>query len=126
MKKVIYILIGLFVLCGTSSYGQLFKKKDGAVSATKKSHNSSAGASDAFTGKSKKGPNIYSSKGSRSRSKGKAYQQSISKKKLKNKNKSAFSSKKRRYKFVNAKPPKEDQGAKSSKGGRKSGKGRKK
>ena len=119
MKNVIYILIGLFVLCGTNSYGQLFKKKEGSVSATRKSHSSSNGTKDAFTGKSKKGPNIYSSKGPRSKSKGKQYQHSISKKQLKNKNKSVFSSKKRRYKFINAKPPKEDQGAKSSKGGRK-------
>jgi len=126
MKKIIYILIGLFVLCGTNSYGQLFKKKNGSVSATRKSSTSSGGTRDAFTGKSKKGPNIYSSKGPRSKSKSKLYQHSISKKRLKKKNKSVFSSKKRRYKFVNSKPPKDDQGAKSSKGGRKSGKGRKK
>ena len=125
MKNLIYILIGLFVLCGTNSYGQLFKKKNGSVSATRKSGTSSGGTKDAFTGKSKKGPNIYSS-GSRSKNKSKAYQASTSRKKLRKKNKSVFSSKKRRYKFVNSKPPKEDQGAKSSKGGRKSGKGRKK
>ena len=123
MKKVVYILIGLFILCGTNSFAQ---KKKGSVSATKKSHNNSPNKSkDAFTGKSKKGPNVYSS-GSRSKSKAKSYRSSVSKKQLKRKNKSVFSSKKRRYKFVNSKPSKGDQGSKSSKGGRKSGKGRKK
>ena len=124
MKKIVYILIGLFILCGTNSYGQFWKKKSGSVSATKKSGSGSSGK-DSFKGKSKKGPNVYSG-GSRSGNKSKAYSASISKKKRKGSGGSAFSSKKRRYKFVNSKPPKGDDGAKSSKGGRKSGKGKKK
>ena len=127
MKKVVYILIGLFVLCGTNSYGQFWKKKKGAVSTTRKTEGSSGKSGDAFKRKSKKGPNIYSSKPPRTQSQSKLYVHSISKKRLKKKNKSVFSSKKRRYKFINAKPKgKGDGGAKSSKGGRKSGKGRKK
>ena len=109
MKHLIYILIGLFIFCLTAgdSFGQ--KKRD------------------AFSGKSKKGPNIYSSKGPRTKSRSKLYGHSISKKKLKKKNKSVFSSSKRRYKStVNSKPNKGDKGGKSASGGRKSGKGRKK
>ena len=109
MKHLIYLLIGLFVICSTAndSFGQ--RKKD------------------AFSGKSKKGPNIYSSKGPRTKSRSKLYGHSISKKKLKKKNKSVFSSSKRRYKStVNSKPSKGDKGGKSASGGRKSGKGRKK
>jgi len=123
MKKLIYLLIGLFVLVGMSSCGG----KSGAVSATKKSSGGAAGRSrDSFKGKSKKGPNVYSS-GSRSKNKSKAYSSSVSRKKRrKGSGGSAFSSKKRRYKFVNSKPKKGDGGSKSSKGGRKSGKGRKK
>ena len=119
MKHIVYILIGLFVLCSTanSSYGQFWKKK--SATTTKKR--------DAFAGKSKKGPNIYSSKGPRTKSRSKLYGHSISKKKLKNKNKSVFSSKKRKYKSLNAKPKgKGDKESKSATGGRKSGKGRKK
>ncbi|MBL4594849.1 MAG: hypothetical protein JKX68_13705 [Flavobacteriales bacterium] len=109
MKHLIYILIGLFVLCSTanSSYGQ--KKKD------------------SFARKSKKGPNVYSSKPPRTKSRSKLYGHSISRKRLKSKNKSVFSSKKRRYKSVSTKAKgKGDKGAKSASGGRKSGKGRKK
>ena len=109
MKHIIYILIGLFIICfsANESFGQ--KKRD------------------AFSGKSKKGPNIYSSKAPRTKSRSKLYGHSISKKKLKRKNKSVFSSSKSRYKSVNSKPKgKGDKGAKSSSGGRKSGKGRKK
>lgn len=118
MKYVIYILIGLFTLCLTanSSYGQFWKKKGN----TTKSR-------DAFSGKSKKGPNVYSSKPPRTKSRSKLYGHSITKKRLKKKNKAVFSSSKRRYKSVNSKPKgKGDKGAKSSSGGRKSGKGRKK
>ena len=118
MKHLIYILIGLFIVCSTSnkSYGQFWKKKS-ATSSKKR---------DAFAGKSKKGPNIYSSKGPRTKSRSKLYGHSISKKRLKTKNNSVFSSSKRRYKStVNSKPSKGDKG-KSSSGGRKSGKGRKK
>jgi hypothetical protein len=119
MKHLIYILIGLFIICSTSnkSYGQFWKKK-GATSSKKR---------DAFAGKSKKGPNIYSSKGPRTKSRSKLYGHSISKKRLKRKNKSVFSSSKRRYKStVNSKPNKGDKGGKRASGGRKSGKGRKK
>ena len=109
MKHLIYIIIALFIICSTaaSSFGQKRKR-------------------DAFSGKSKKGPNIYSSKPPRGKSRSKLYGHSISKKKLKRKNKSVFSSKKRKYKSVNAKPSKGDKGAPGSSGGRKSGKGRKK
>jgi hypothetical protein len=108
MRYLIYIVIGLFVLCvtATSSFGQKNK--------------------DAFSGKSKKGPNIFSSKPPRGKSKSKLYGHSISKKKRRKKNKSVFSSTKRKYKSVNAKPSKGDKGAPGSSGGRKSGKGRKK
>jgi hypothetical protein len=46
MKHLIYILIGLFIICSTAdkSYGQFWKKK-GATSSKKR---------DAFAGKSKK------------------------------------------------------------------------
>ncbi len=116
MKHLIYILIGFFVLCSTasSSYGQ----KGRVVTIYK---------GDSFSAKSKKGPNIHSSKGPRTKSRSKLYSHSISKKKLKNKNRSVFSSKKRRYKSLNAKPKgKGDKGTKSATTGRKSGKGRKK
>lgn len=119
MKHLIYILIGLFVICSTAnnSYGQFWKKK--SATSTKKR--------DAFAGKSKKGPNIYSSKGPRTKSRSKLYGHSISKKRLKTKNKAVFSSNKRRYKStIKAKPNKGDKGAKGASGGRKSGKGKKK
>ncbi len=123
MKNLIYILIGLFVLCSTSneSYGQLFGGKKKGETTTK------GRKGDSFSGKSKKGPNIYSSKPPRTKSRSKLYGHSISKKKLRRKNKSVFSSTKRRYKSVNTKPKsKGDKGANPSTGGRKSGKGRKK
>jgi hypothetical protein len=120
MKHLIYILIGLFVLCSSAnkSYGQFWKKK-GQTSRKK---------GDAFAGKSKKGPNIYSSKPPRTKSRSKLYGHSISRKKAKNKNKSMFSSSKRRYKStINSKSKgKGDKGAPGASGGRKSGKGRKK
>jgi hypothetical protein len=110
MKHLIYILIGLFILCFTanSSYGQKRKK-------------------DAFSGKSKKGPNIYSSKPPRGKSRSKLYGHSVSKKKRKKKGSPGFSSTKGRYKStVSAKARKGDKGSSGSSGGRKSGKGRKK
>lgn len=123
MKSLIYILIGLFVLCFTAntSYGQFWKKNNKGATST----NGRKG--DSFSGKSKKGPNIYSSKPPRTKSRSKLYGHSISKKKLRKKNKSEFSATKSRYKSINSKPKgKGDKGAKSSSGGRKSGKGRKK
>ncbi|MGB0887814.1 MAG: hypothetical protein ACPGSL_06810 [Vicingaceae bacterium] len=110
MKHIIYILIGLFIICtsASDSFGQ--KKKKG----------------DAFASKPKKGPNIYSSKPPRGKSKSKLYGHSISKKRLKKKNKSVFSSRKSRYKSVKSKPSKSSKGAAAASGGRKSGKGRKK
>ena len=79
-----------------------------------------------FKSESKKGPNIYSSKRLRTKSRTKQYGHSISKKRSKRKN-SVFSSKKKRYgaSVSGAKGGKEKAG-KSSSGGRKSGKGRKK
>lgn len=116
MKHLIYILIGLFVLCSSAnvSYGQ----RKGATSTKSR-------GGDAFSGKSKKGPNIRTSKSPRGKSRSKLYGHSISKKKLKNKNRSVFSSSRRRYKSVNTKA-KGDNNSKSATGGRKSGKGRKK
>jgi hypothetical protein len=110
MKHLIYLLIGLLVLCSsaTSSFGQNKKNKD------------------AFSGKSKKGPNVYSSKPPKGGSKGKLYNHSISKKKTRKNNNSVFSSSKRKYKSINSKPSKGDNSAPGSSGGRKSGKGRKK
>ena len=109
MKYTIYILIGFFLIffSANDSFGQ--RKRD------------------AFAGKSKKGPNIYSSKAPRTKSRSKLYGHSISKKKRKNKSKSVFSSSKSRYNSIHNKPKGNgDKGSKSSSGGRKSGKGRKK
>lgn len=110
MKYLIYMFIGLFILFFTanSSYGQSNNK-------------------DAFSGKSKKGPNIYSSKPPKGNSRSKMYGHSISKKKRKNKGGPGFSATKSKYKStVNAKPSKADKSVPGSSGGRKSGKGRKK
>ncbi len=79
-----------------------------------------------FKSESKKGPNIYSSKGPKSKSRTKRYGHSISKKKLKRKN-ASFSSKKKRYgAAVSGGKGGKEKGGKSSSGGRKSGRGRKK
>lgn len=79
-----------------------------------------------FKSESKKGPNIYSSKGPRSKSRTKRYGHSISKKKSKRKN-SVFSASKKRYgSSVSGAKGGKEKGGKSSSGGRKSGKGRKK
>jgi len=87
---------------------------------------SCGGKSSLFKSESKKGPNIYSSKGPRTKSRTKRYSHSVSKKKAKRKN-ATFSPKKKRYgaSVSGAKGGKE-KGGKSSSGGRKSGKGRKK
>jgi hypothetical protein len=77
-----------------------------------------------FKSQSKKGPNIYSSKPPRTKSRNKLYGHSISKKKTKRKG-SIFSTKKRYGSFTTGSGGK-SKGDKSSKGGRKSGKGRKK
>jgi len=88
---------------------------------------SCGGGSSLFKSQSKKGPNIYSSKPPRSKSRSKLYGHSVSKKKIKGKKGSLFSSKKKRYgSFTSGSSGGKDKGAKSSKGGRKSGKGRKK
>jgi len=116
MKSLVYILIGLFVLCGTSNnaHGQFWKKK-----------NNTSKKADSFSSKSKKGPNIKSSKGPRGKDKGSAYEHSVSKKKFKGKKGSGFSSTKRRYKSaLNTKSS--GKGDRNSSGGRKSGKGRRK
>jgi len=85
---------------------------------------SCGGGSPLFKSESKKGPNIYSSKGPRSKSKTRRYGHSISKKKTKRKN-DVFSSKKKRFGST-VSSAKGGKGGKSSSGGRKSGKGRKK
>ena len=85
------------------------------------------GGSSLFKSQSKKGPNIYSSKPPRTKSRSKLYGHSISKKKIKGKKGSVFSSKKKKYgSFTSGSNGGKDKGDKSSKGGRKSGKGRKK
>lgn len=129
MRYLIYILIGLFVACMSVSdvNAQFWKKKSGTASATKKSSSGGRSKRDAFAGKSKKGPNIKSSKPPRTKSRSKLYAHSVSRKKIKGRSGSGFSSKKRRYKMVNAKPKGKGSSAPSgSSGGRKSGKGRKK
>ncbi|OFY94753.1 MAG: hypothetical protein A3K10_10195 [Bacteroidetes bacterium RIFCSPLOWO2_12_FULL_31_6] len=123
MKNFIYILICFFLLCSTTnnSYGQFWKKKDKGATSTESSKG------DSFAGKTKKGPNVYSSKPPKTKSRSKLYSHSVSEKKLQKKNKSIFSSTKRRYKSVNSSPKGSgDKEAKSTSGGRKSGKGRKK
>lgn len=129
MRYIIYILLGLFVFCGTSNntYAQFWKKKNGTASAKRGGGSSGGNTKDSFSGKSKKGPNVYSSKPPRTKSKSKLYSHSVSKKRLKKNNGSGFSSSKRRYKSVNTKPKgKGTVAPNSSSGGRKSGKGRKK
>jgi hypothetical protein len=108
MKYLIYILIGLFSICTLASSSFAQKSKD------------------AFAGKSKKGPNVYSSKPPKGSSKGKLYGHSISKKKVRKNRNSIFSSSKRKYKSVKGKSSKGGNGAPGSSGGRKSGKARKK
>ena len=88
---------------------------------------SCGGGSTLFKSQSKKGPNIYSSRGPRTKSRSKLYGHSISKKKIKGKKGSIFSSKKKKYgSFTSGSSGGKDKGDKGSKGGRKSGKGRKK
>lgn len=129
MRYLIYIILGLFVVCSTANEvsAQFWKKKRGGASATNKSRGKGGTTRDSFSGKSKKGPNIYSSKPPRTKSKSKLYSHSVSRKKLRKKRGSSFSSKKRRYKMINAKPKGKGSSAPGgSSGGRKSGKGRKK
>jgi len=127
MKNLFIILIGLFIFCSSNAYGQFWKKKGSGSASAKAGNYEAPKHRDAFSGKSKKGPNIKSSKKPRTKSKSKLYQHSISRKPVKFKNQSVFSSKKRRYKSATAKPKSSDKNsAKTSSGGRKSGKGRKK
>ena len=87
---------------------------------------SCGGGGSLFSSESKKGPNIYSAKGTKSKSRTKRYGHSVSKKKSKRKN-ATFSSKKKRYgSTVSGAKGGKEKGGKSSSGGRKSGKGRKK
>ncbi len=127
MKKIFYIIIGLFIFCTTNSYGQLFHKKKQTASGKSGTYESQKHR-DAFSGKSKKGPNVYSPNGPGTKSKSNYYKYSTSKKKSKRGKKQAvFSSKKKRYKSTVTTPGgSKDKGAKTSSGGRKSGKGRKK
>lgn len=127
MRNWLVILIGVLVLCSGDAYGQFWKKKGGGGASAKAGRYEAPSHRDAFSGKSKKGPNIKSSKKPRTKSKAKLYRHSVSRKPIKMKNNSVFSSKKRRYKSATAKPKSSDKNsAKTSSGGRKSGKGRKK
>ncbi len=131
MRYLIYIFITVFVLCGATSegYAQFWKKKSNTASATSKGGSGGGKQRDAFAGKSKKGPNIYSSKPPKSKDRGKLYAHSISKKKLGKKRRQggAFNSKKSRYKIPNIKSKGDGSSSpNSSSGGRKKGKGRKK
>jgi len=88
---------------------------------------SCGGGGSLFSSESKKGPNIYSSKGPKTKSRTKLYAHSVSKKKIKGSKNQTFSSKKKKYgKTVGGSKGSKNKGAKSSEGGRKSGKGRKK
>lgn len=127
MKNLFIILIGLFIFCSSNAYGQFWRKKSSGSASSKAGNYEVPKHRDAFSRKSKKGPNIKSSKRPRTKSKSKLYQHSVSKKPIKLKNQSIFSSKKRRYKSATAKPKSSDKNSsKTSSGGRKSGKGRKK
>ncbi len=105
----------------------LFKIKFGAFVIVLMFLASSCGDGNSlFKSESKKGPNIYSSKGPRTKSRTKKYSHSVSKKKAKRKN-AVFSAKKKRYgSTVSGAKGSKEKGGKSSSGGRKSGKGRKK
>lgn len=89
---------------------------------------SSCGKGDnLFKSSSKKGPNIYSSKAPKTKSRSKLYAHSVSRKKIKGKKVSFFNANKKRYgSFTSGSSGGKNKGAKSSEGGRKSGKGRKK
>ncbi|MCB0403012.1 MAG: hypothetical protein KDD41_13070 [Flavobacteriales bacterium] len=131
MRYLIYIFVALFVVCGTANegYAQFWKKKNGTASSTSKGGSGGGKHRDAFAGKSKKGPNIYSSKPPKTKSRSKLYAHSISKKKLSKKRRQAgnFNSKKSRYKIPNLKSKGDGTSSpNSSSGGRKKGKGRKK
>jgi len=130
MKNILYILIPFFVLFSTASYGQFWKKKTGSVSAKASGGTKSRAKRDAFSGKSKKGPNVKTSKQPRFKRKNKKnnYKHSVSVKKIKGRKQPIFSSKKKRYKSINSKPKgkSSSSSSKSSKGGRKSGKKKRK
>lgn len=127
MRNLVVILIGLFILCSSNAYGQFWKRKNSGSASAKAGSYQAPKHRDAFSGKSKKGPNIKSTKKPRTKSKSKLYQHSISRKPVKFRNNSTFSSSKRRYKSATAKPKSSDKNSsKTSSGGRKSGKGRKK
>ena len=130
MRYLIYIFIGLFTICGFSedAHAQFWKKKSKSASATTKSGGGGGKSRDAFAGKSKKGPNIYSSKPPKTKSRSKLYAHSISKKKLNRKRRGgSFNAKKSRYKIPSIKSKGKGTSApNSSSGGRKKGKGRKK
>jgi len=106
MKNLVYILIGLLLLCFTA--------------------NSSFSQNDAFKSKSKKGPNIYSPKKARTKSRSKQYKNSIAKKKSKRNNATFSSSKKRYGSTVGSGKGGGKQSDGGPEGGRKSNKGRKK
>lgn len=131
MRYIIYIFITLFVVCSTANegYSQFWKKKNKGATATSKGGSGGGKTRDSFASKSKKGPNIYSSKPPKTNSRSKLYSHSVSKKKLsrKRRNGGGFNTKKSRYKIPSIKSKgKGTSSPNSSSGGRKKGKGRKK
>ncbi|MDT8412999.1 MAG: hypothetical protein RQ875_11080 [Vicingaceae bacterium] len=116
-----YILLIIVSLISVSAFGQKKNKKTASSSG---SSTEVTAKRDAFSGKSKKGPNIEVDGGGSS-NKAKSYKHSISRKKVKRKDmkkQAEFSSKKRRHKSTNSKKQKGDATSGKSRSGRKSGK----
>ncbi len=119
MHKLYLLFIFIFFI-SISVFGQ---KKNKGTASSKASSTEVVAKRDAFSGKSKKGPNIDVDGGG-SRNKAKSYKHSISRKNVKRKDikkQTEFSSKKRRYKS-SSKKQKGDPTSGKSRSGRKSGK----
>ena len=116
-------LIG-FVFLSLLSFSAYAQKKNKKTASSSGSETVVTDKRDAFSGKSKKGPNIAVDGGG-SKNKAKSYKHSISNKRVKRKNlknQEEFSSKKRRYKSSNKKQKGNSNGGGKSRGGRKAGK----
>lgn len=119
MHKLYLLFIFIFFI-SVSVFGQ---KKNKGTASSSGTETEATQKRDAFTRKSKKGPNIAVDGGG-SGKKAKSYKHSISKKRVKRKDRKKqeeFSSKKRRYKSNNKKQ-KGDPATGKSRSGRKSGK----